>query len=143
MRCPPRKLDELIAGQPDPDSWGLYDRADALYGLGLVACQEFLTSSYRRSGLKRAAAVAQEPMYSPTTSYAEVVDAAANFWKHHGEWPSGWEERTRAVLDRVYPSQNDYPMSNVLAVLLGKPTPLRLAGLVPLLEQWRRGLKAT
>ena len=136
------KLEDLIARDEDPDGSGLLDRADSLYGLGFVACQQYITSSYRASGLQRYEAVARGPMYS-SDSYAKVVDAAANFWKHHGEWPEshGWEEKTRTVLDRILPSKEAYPMSNVLHELLGKPETLRLSALVPWLEKWRDGLK--
>jgi hypothetical protein len=139
------KVDNLIARESDPDGSGLLDRAESLYGLGLVACQQYLNSCYRWSGLHRPTAVARGPMYSPNTSYALVVDAAANYWKHHGEWDGAgkFEAKTRSVLDRLVPSKSNYLTSNVLHELLGKPATLRLSDLVPWLERWRDGLKTT
>ena len=86
-------------------------------------------------------ALVRGPMYSPD-SYAKVVDAAANYWKHHGEWDGSGklEAQTRAVLDRVFPSKKEYPMSNILHALLGKPKTSRVSDLVPWLEKWRDGL---
>jgi hypothetical protein len=102
------KLDHLIPSDPDPDGSGLLDRGDSLYGLGFVVCQQYINSSYRASGLKRSDALAHCPMYS-SDSYAKVVNAAANYWKHHGEWDGSGalEEQTREVLDRVFPSKED------------------------------------
>jgi len=136
------KVDDLIAENPNADWSGAMDRAEALYGLAFVACQQYLNCSYRFSGLERCEAVARGPMYSPSSSYAQVVDAAANYWKHHGEWDGlgKGERKARAVLDRLFPSRKDYPMANVLYVLLGKPAKCRVTDLVPWLEKWRNGL---
>jgi hypothetical protein len=103
-----------------------------------VVCQKYINASYRASGLKRSEAIARGPMYS-SDSYVKVVDAAANYWKHHGEWDGEGEpeRRTRAVLDALFPSGSDYPMSNILHELLGRPATLRLSDLVPWLESWR------
>jgi hypothetical protein len=130
----------------DPDSLGLLDRAEGLAGLGFVACQQYLHMTYRQfDGGKKWEAIQAGPRHAADVSYAEVINAAANFWKHRGEWddraPTHDETRTRAVLDRIFASSGAYPLFNVLHGLL-KPEPSRFANIVPLLEGWRNALIA-
>jgi hypothetical protein len=107
-----RVIDEGIAEvnsrcDRDPssgDTFGWYDDAEALAGLGFVACQQFLNKVYRADeaakgknagkSLKkirkarteiRWGALGKGAKHACGVTYAQAVDAAANFWKHHGE----------------------------------------------------------
>jgi hypothetical protein len=129
---------------PDADGEGLFDRGNGLYGLGFVACQQYVNVTYKHLAFPtdRKKAVQGGPKFSGTLSYAQIIDAAANFWKHQGEWDGtdGHEKKTRAVLDAVFPSKKDYVMANVLHELLGKSAATRLCDIVPWLERWRDDL---
>jgi hypothetical protein len=138
------EVDTAVATSKDPDGDGLFDWGNALYGLGFVACQQYLNATYKHAApsMKRKDAIRRGPKFSAELFCAEVVDAAANYWKHQGEWDgTGWQEKqTRAVLDAAYPSKKDYVMANVLYELLGKPASNRLCSILPRLEEWRHDL---
>jgi hypothetical protein len=140
------KLEGAYSGHPDPDGAGLFDRTNDVCGLGFVACQQYLNVTYPKLGFSktdRSTAIQGGPQYSEHVSYAQAIDAAANFWKHQGEWDgAGTRERnTRAVLDRIYPTSDSYVMANVLHRLLGEPETPRFAGFAARLREWRDALK--
>jgi len=125
------------------DAW--LDDVESLMGLGFVACQQFLVSTYRRFGDDKWVLLAKGPQHLSGVSYAKVVNAAANFWKHQGEWVAGseggQEASTRAVLDKLFSTRKEYVLGNVLRALV-KPEDARFARLVPWLERWRDSLAA-
>lgn len=125
------------------DAW--LDDVESLTGLGFVACQQFLVSTYKRFEDSKGRSLAKGPQHPSGPSYAQVVDAAANFWKHQGEWIPGKEEKqeanTSAVLDKLFSTRKEYVLGNVLHALV-KPEDARFARLVPWLERWRDSLAA-
>jgi len=134
-------LDSELARCPDPDAFGTFDRLEAVIGLGFVACQQYIHATYPEfRGKDKYAALQAPPKHRSGRSITEVIHAAVNFWKHHGEWTGitkkSDETRTRVVLDSVFPSTKDYVLSNVLHDLLQPQAP-RFASLVPVLTQWR------
>jgi hypothetical protein len=135
------KVDADFDSDPDPDGSGLLQCGDGLYGLGFVACQQYLNVTYKDLAFPtdRQKSIQGGPKFSATLSYAQVVDAAANFWKHNGEWDGSdrREKKTRNVLEAVFPSGKDYLMANLLHELLGKPKVTRLCDVVPWLAKWR------
>jgi hypothetical protein len=115
-------------------------------GLGFVACQQYINATYPQFGVKnKSEAIEGPPKHSGGRPVIEVINGAANFWKHHGEWPdpkrSHDEERTKAVIDSLTPSSADYVLVNVLHELV-QPQPLRFAHVILLLSQWRDGFVA-
>jgi hypothetical protein len=125
---------------PDPDGFGFYDRIEGLAGLGFVACQQYIELTYRQLGL-RPNALQVGPRHPADAAVAEIVNSAANFWKHSGGWDGqdSRERRTRDVLDRIFPSSDPYPLSNILHRLL-TPEATRFARVLPVLEEWRNDL---
>jgi hypothetical protein len=96
----------------DGDTFGWFDDEEALAGLGFVACQQLLNATYRPAKPLRATepsrksgAIADErrklrdgamckgPLHPCGVPYARAIDAAANFWKHQGEWVAGEETK--------------------------------------------------
>jgi hypothetical protein len=135
-----------VAVSSDADGDGLFDWGNALCGLGFVACQQYLNATYKHvsPSKKKKSAIRSGPKFSASLFCAEVVDAAANYWKHQGEWDGtgSQEKQTRAVLDSVFPSNKEWVMANVLYALLGGPEESRLCDILPLLKEWRDAVKS-
>jgi hypothetical protein len=125
---------------PDQDSAGHFDRMEGLVGLGFVACQQYIHATYAQLGAgSKAKALQSPPIHSCGRPVAELINAAANFWKHHDEWPTSnqsHEARIRATIDVLTASSADYVLTNVLHELL-RPAPPRFAGLLERLSLWR------
>jgi hypothetical protein len=139
------KIEEEISHSPDPDGLGHFDRLEGVIGLGFVACQQYINATYRQLGVKnKLGAIEGRTKHSSGRSVIEGINAAANFWKHHDEWPDPdpkrrhHEEKTKGVIDSFTPSSADYVLGNVLHELV-QPQPLRFAHVILLLSQWRDG----
>ncbi|MCX7012615.1 MAG: hypothetical protein NTW86_08640, partial [Candidatus Sumerlaeota bacterium] len=135
------RIEDEISRSPDPDGLGHFDRMEGVIGLGFVACQQYIHATYPQLRVKnKSEAIQAAPKHSSGRSVTEVINAAANFWKHHDEWPGikqkNAEEKTRAVINSLVPSSADYVMGNVLYELLQPQAP-RFASVVHLLTQWR------
>lgn len=134
------RLDVEISSSPDPDGFGYLDRMEGVIGLGFVACQQYIHATYPHLGKKKSAAIQSPPKHSSGRPVAEIINAAANFWKHHDEWSEDSEnagaQKTMDVVKILVPSSVDYMMANVLRELL-KPQASCFASVIPLLTQWR------
>lgn len=142
-------LDEEIESHPDPDSFGLFDRSEYTIGLGLVACQNYFTAVMGpRDRDGRARCLSLGPRHPRRHSIAEIVNAGANYVKHH---PEPLTNRTAiAILDSFgvwkhdrtqVGGRLDYPMGNLLFDVL-RPAPPRFSELLRRLEQWRDAVLA-
>ena len=141
-----------IETSTDPDSDGLCDRGEYLIGMGFIACQRYLASTYGPLGIRKHVALNCGPRESGGASFAEIVNATANLAKHFDEWdfPSA-VFRDRTGLDanqlqtiRVIETVTnwaDYTCSNVLAALVGS-LEIKLTSLSPKLQAWRDELDA-
>ena len=147
------KLDTLVAdikACDDPDGMGLLDDAEYVLGMGFVAAQRFLTSAYGWHDIPKNTAISAGPRHKGGQSYAKIVNAAANYWKHVEEWQlhavvhrdkeqlQSFQSDTMAVIESVTPWA-DYTLANLLHELIGEP---KLSLLLPILEQWDRELVA-
>jgi hypothetical protein len=73
----------------DADAFGLHDRGEHVAGLGFVACQAYMAATYGFVRLPKKLVLQLGPRHGPSGRFvADVVNHAANFWKHHSEWPS-------------------------------------------------------
>jgi len=75
---------------------------------------------------------------------AQLVNAAANHWKHSPEWaldaPTTQAKQTIEVISTLGVDTNDsYPVANMLREIL-TPHKARFVNLVPFLTQWRDAL---
>ncbi len=158
------KLDDLqqrIEQADDPDQMGLLDDAEYLAGLGFVACQRYLATTFwpivlepndgrSEKSEKKKDALKFGPRYARDQSYAQILNSAANYWKHVDEWNKdaviardssalkGDESATMSKIETVI-KWSDYTCFNLLAALtdINKP---RFAVLVPVLIAWRKQL---
>lgn len=139
------RLDQL-KGQaithPDPDTYGLYDQIEYITGFGFVACQTYVNAVANFSKCKdKKRWLAVGPKHRKGRTMVELIDAAANYWKHSSEWDlDDLKPRQRQTIDVLevldVKIRTDYPLANVLHVML-TPRPARFANLIPFLKQWR------
>jgi hypothetical protein len=125
----------------DPDAFGIFDRMEHATGLGFVACQTYMTSTYAQAGVRKSEALRLGPQHSSGESVVQAITHAANYWKHRDEWvldgDGRREERIRAAFDRIgFPVDTDYPLSGILTELVSPASPA-FAPLVAVFADWR------
>jgi len=143
-------LQQRIEESSDPDGMGLFDIGEYLAGMGFVACQRYLASTYGPNDLAKKAALAIGPYHEGGEPVARILNAAANYWKHEDEWDTNaviarnaddlkpQQKDTIRIIETVTP-WSDYTCVNLLAALSDSKTP-RVATLIPFLEAWRKQL---
>jgi hypothetical protein len=142
----------------DLDATGLLDRGEHLIGLAFTACQKYMSSTFRQSGFKKEAAFKLGQNHSSGESYAYIIHAVANYWKHCDEWKTttailvsdsemmeiiirDYEllekiaKRTVNTIEKVS-SWADYTCANVLAAITDTEK-LSVLALIPILLEWR------
>jgi hypothetical protein len=137
-------LDEIHAScrrSRDPDQVGLFDEVEATAGEGFGLCQQYMAQ--RRGTRPSAVAYGCGPLHAGLHT-ARIINAAANYWKHRGEWnycPDAWTQQQRATADVVMTAGGcgGYPLSCLLASLTYQ-APARFAEILPLVDEWRRAL---
>jgi len=102
-----------------------------------------LTDTLTLTGVSKRCAFDVGPRYSEEFTFVSVVNAAANWWKHSAEWvgqetTNGLATKTQRIVVETAESL-DYPLSNVLAKLLGT-SEITLSALLPNLVLWRSSL---
>lgn len=124
------------------DEFGFYDAAEHATGLGLVACQTIIAMVCGGLAIKKATALALGPMHLGGLSKVQIVNHAANFWKHNNEWslegPSKRHEIIVRTFDSVgFPVDTGYPLSGVLTEL-SAPQPASLLAVLGVLDVWKK-----
>ncbi len=143
---------EKIDASSDPDSMGYFDEAEYISGMGFIACQRYLTSTYGPLNIAKNSALSVGPVHAGGEFYARIINASANYWKHEDEWGlQATVDRDRSalgpqqletirIIETVTP-WDAYTCANVLWVLTD-PNESRLTNLVPIIEAWRTELDA-
>lgn len=134
------EVSNLIFKSVDPESDGLTDRGEYFIGVGFSVIQQYLTDTLTLTGVSKRKAFDIGPRYSEEFTFISVVNAAANWWKHSAEWVGQETTITQALQTQrivVETAESlDYPLSNVLAKLLGA-SEITLCALLPNLVLWR------
>jgi hypothetical protein len=141
---------ERLSGEansnPDPDAFGIFDELEYISGFGFVACQTYVTAVASRSQFKnkKHEALALGPKHRTGRTMAQLINAAANHWKHSPEWsldaPTTQAKQTLELISGLGVDTNgSYPVVNMLHEML-TPHPARFANLIPFLTQWRDAL---
>ena len=139
------RLEREAGACPDPDAFGILDQMEYITGFGFVACQTYATAVLNRCKLEKREALALGPKHTTGRSMAELMNAAANYWKHSSEWschaPTYKAKQTLGVIQSlgIDIKNGSYPVANLLHEILG-PLPARFANLIPFLTQWRDAL---
>jgi len=134
------KLERDARTHPNPDGFGLYDRTEYITGFGLVACQTYATSILKWSKLSKKEALKIGPKHRTGRPIIELVNAAANTWKHSPEWsldePSAQTQRTIDIITSLgVDTSSSYILHATLYRLL-EPHEARIKNLIPFLTQW-------
>ena len=129
----------------DPDSFGYFDRMEHLTGLGFVACQTYMSSICGSLRIEKQKALAIGPMHSSGQTKAQIINSAANYWKHNSEWILEKSDRQRKRIEETvdlvgFPINTDYPLSGVLTEL-AFPELAAFQPIVAALEAWRDELR--
>ncbi|MFC1634878.1 hypothetical protein ACFL5Z_08550 [Planctomycetota bacterium] len=136
-----KKIEQLCSEVDDPDSLGYFDRGEHVIGLGFVACQTFMSSVCGHLRISRRSALAIGPSHPGGNTKAQIINHAANYWKHHNEWNPIKTDRRRESIEKAFNSVGfsvdlDYPLSNVLAEL-SMPGKVRFQSVLSALEVWK------
>lgn len=130
---------KAINGQGD--EFGFYDAAEHATGLGLVACQTIIAIVCGELGIGKASALSHGPVHSGGLTKIQIINHAANYWKHNNEWKLEKIDRRReAVMEAFesvgFPVGADYPLSGVL-VELSAPHLASLKTVLKIVDDWK------
>jgi hypothetical protein len=138
-----RQIDALRDGfASSVDPLGVRDDLEDVVGEGFFLCQLYMVE--RKGELEPSFAYACGPRHRSRYT-AQVINAAANFHKHRGEWSSDesrWkpqQQATAAVIRDAGVSEPEFWLFHVLEHLTGQQS-VRLMELVPMLIAWREVL---
>lgn len=131
-----------IKAARDVDIDGAGDHCEYLIGLGFTAMQRYLVDVLDMSKINKNDVLKLGNKFSSEFSIAEIINHAANWWKHEPEWTMiAFDEKEltsnktiNAVLEHAeYP----YALSNILGELL-KEQEFCLSNVLPHLIKWRK-----
>src|SRR5260370_1283722 len=71
----------------DPEALGYFDSAEHLTGLGFVACQTYMATVYGHLRIEKLNALNAGPAHLSGQTKVQIINHAANYWKHNNEWP--------------------------------------------------------
>jgi hypothetical protein len=131
------------------DGLDMLEHAETLVGLGYVALQAYLSSALSDlkvvvgagcPGPRRLRSERSAVIPGTVLSFVQVIWAAANYFKHHDEWPSwapdGKRKDTVEMLAKVGISErSEFPCSELLRLL--RQGGWDLAPLADVVSEWR------
>ena len=127
----------------DPDGFGVFDDIDSLLGLGFVACQRYLTATCGWMKIPKHVALAVGPPHSSGMTTVQIINHAANYWKHRDEWVAGQtsprQQRTEAAMQAIHALDSDYPMMAALGEITAGT---KFKDTLRDLARWRDDLRA-
>ncbi|MBI4696356.1 MAG: hypothetical protein HY749_20300 [Gammaproteobacteria bacterium] len=141
-----KNLEAAIARLEAPEV--LFDEAEHVTGFGFVACQTFIATKISASALRGQGreALALGPRHRTGKPMVQIVNAAANYWKHSHQWsidgPDAKASTTIEAIESLGISTTGpfpYATTNVLHEILA-PRRARFLYLIPFLKQWRNAL---
>lgn len=135
-------LDEATSRTTDPESSGVCDLSEEVLGLGFVACQRFLVAATRCHGREKQTALKMGPHVKGNLTIAQIVNGAANYWKHHDEWWNEAPSPSKKCPLKLFEDSIDFHnlLSSISAWLLGSH--YRLSHLLPLLDDWQNEISS-
>lgn len=131
----------------DPDGFGYFDNAEHITGLGFVACQTYMSSVCGILRIDKQKALIVGPLHSSGQTKAQIINHAANYWKHNNEWSFEKNSKQRKYVEDAFelvgfPVNTDYPLSGVLTEV-AFPEHAAFEPITKILELWRDELYRT
>jgi len=128
----------------DPDSFGYFDQVEHVLGLGFVACQTYIVAACGHLGMKKQDALSFGPQHSSGQTVVQIVNHAANYWKHSDEWLLDKNHKKKKYVEIAFEAMGfsveaDYLLSSVLTEITS-PRKANFESLIELLISWKEGL---
>jgi hypothetical protein len=132
------ELADRSAVCPDADAYGYFDSMESATGLGFVACQTYMAAVYGPLRVEKARALSVGPRHANGLTKAEIINHAANYWKHNNEWALDRSTKRREKIENVFDSLPicEYPLCEIL-VEIADPQFASLSAVLDVLEQWK------
>lgn len=123
------------------DEFGYYDAAEHATGLGLVACQTIIATVCGGLSIEKSTALKLGPLHAGGLTKVQIINHAANYWKHNNEWSRERADKRREAIARAFdsvgfPVGTDYPLCGVLTELAA-PEYASLGAVLSVLEEWK------
>lgn len=131
----------------DPESLGLFDYGEYIVGSAYTAIQRYFCSTFPQCNLSKKIAFSIGPEVTSGLTFANAINAGANYWKHLEEWGGanivyrdidglkGNAKETIEMIEKATP-WSDYTCTNLLAVIL-KAQEFEFTRLLPYIQDWR------
>ena len=135
------EITEQIEGAGNRDIDHLYEKAEYFIGAGFCSMQRCLFAVLQDKDIEAAEARALGPTSTGGIPVAQLVHAAANYWKHSPEWHI-WQlelsSHSQRTVDKMLNGRESshYPLADLLFDLCNDKS-LLLSHCVPYLEEWR------
>ncbi len=125
----------------DADAYGHFDTMEHLVGLAMVTAQTYVATVCGAIALEKRLALKTGPTHSGGKTKVEIINHAANYWKHNNEWSTERSDRRRRAIEEAFdsvgfPVGTDYPLSGVLTEL-SDPELASLEALARILTEWK------
>lgn len=125
----------------DADAYGHFDTMEHLVGLAMVTGQTYVAAVCGAIALDKRLALKTGPSHSGGKTKVEIINHAANYWKHNNEWGTERSDRRRQAIEEAFdsvgfPVGTDYPLSGVLTEL-SDPEFASLDALARILTEWK------
>ena len=121
------ELYDLIKENSHIDDESIFESIEHIVGLGFVVLQQYMTVVYGNLQKEKEDVLPKEPEHKKSgNTFAKIVNASADYWKHNGEWPLDTtrnrkgKKKIEAIFKMIsingHPvSVNDYyPLVNIL-----------------------------
>ncbi len=121
------RIDELwpLIKNSHIDDERIFEIIEHIVGLGFVVLQQYMTVVYGDFKKDKKDALSKEPKHKSGNTFAKIVDASANYWKHNSEWPLDTprnrkgKEDIEAIFETISINSpisvnDDYPLGNIL-----------------------------
>ncbi|MGC1173848.1 hypothetical protein [Polaromonas sp.] len=135
------KLSDKSVESEDADAYGYFDSMEHLVGLAMVTGQTYAATVCGAVSVEKKSALSRGPIHSSGKTKVEIINHAANYWKHNNEWGAERSNRRRQAIEEAFasvgfPVGTDYPLSGVLTEL-SNPKLASLDALVGILREWK------
>jgi hypothetical protein len=134
-------LSEKSVEVDDADAYGYFDTMEHVVGLAMVVCQTYIAAVCGAVALDKKIAMKIGAAHSDGMAKIEIINHAANYWKHNNEWAGERSDRRRKAIEAAFDTVGfsvgtDYPLSGVLTEL-SDPKAASLEVLSVILSAWK------